>query len=401
MNPNLNPNLNNAARNALIPKFPEISTTNQQLMFMLADGTGGFVIHDTNDLAGGLDKIGKELNEYYVLGYVPEESPEGTCHTLQVKVDRGGTNIRARTGYCNAKPNNVLAGNPIEKQLETRVAGAQAGNVAASMQTAYFYTADKTARVNVAMEIAADSLKFEKSKGKFHSAVNVLGIAYTSNGAVGARFSDIVKLDFENKKEMETFQATPFHYENQFDVAMGQYNFKVVFAEGGDSFGKLETPLTVDPYDAKELGLSGLALSKDIRRADAAATLEADLIADRTPLIAQGMQLIPSGSNRFKTTDKAGIYVEIYAPGLIAPDPQNPVMIALQLKVTDRKTSEKKVDSGLFRINLPEKSGNPVIPWGFKLPVESLVAGSSYRVEVTAVDGTGKTVTRSADFEVQ
>ena len=56
-------------------------------MYMLADGTGGFVIHDTNDLAGGLDKIGKELNEHYVLGYTPDESEEGSCHTLQVKVE--------------------------------------------------------------------------------------------------------------------------------------------------------------------------------------------------------------------------------------------------------------------------------------------------------------------------
>jgi VWFA-related protein len=41
----------------LIPKFPESVTTNQQVLFALANGTGGFVIHDTNDLLGGLQKI--------------------------------------------------------------------------------------------------------------------------------------------------------------------------------------------------------------------------------------------------------------------------------------------------------------------------------------------------------
>ena len=88
----------------LIPKFPESATTNEEIMYMLADGTGGFVIVNTNDLLGGLEKIGKELNEHYLLGYTPPETAEGSCHALKVKVDRGGTTVRARTGYCTKKP---------------------------------------------------------------------------------------------------------------------------------------------------------------------------------------------------------------------------------------------------------------------------------------------------------
>ncbi len=34
---------------------------------------------NTNDLLGGLEKIGKEQNEYYLLGYSPSESPEGAA----------------------------------------------------------------------------------------------------------------------------------------------------------------------------------------------------------------------------------------------------------------------------------------------------------------------------------
>ena len=73
----------------------------------------------TNDLAGAFAKIGKEQNEYYLIGYTPPDSPEGSCHKLRVKVDRGGTTVRARAGYCNARSNNVLAGSSIEKELES------------------------------------------------------------------------------------------------------------------------------------------------------------------------------------------------------------------------------------------------------------------------------------------
>src|SRR5204863_2187818 len=59
----------------LIPNFPQSATTNQEVLYALAEGTGGFVIINTNDLVGGLERIGKEQNEYYVLGYSPGDAP--------------------------------------------------------------------------------------------------------------------------------------------------------------------------------------------------------------------------------------------------------------------------------------------------------------------------------------
>jgi len=201
------PNLYNQARN-MIPKFPESAATNQDVMHVLAEGTGGFVIINTNDLLSGFEKIGKEMNEYYLLGYEPPESNEGSCHTLRVKVDRSGLNVRARTGYCNARPRDLVAKNPVEKTLENRAASAQAGDVSASMQTPFFYTAPNQARVNVAMDIAPKAMKFEKQKGKLHSELDILGIAYKPDGSVAARFGDAVKLDFENKKEADAFSES-------------------------------------------------------------------------------------------------------------------------------------------------------------------------------------------------
>ncbi len=107
------------------------------------------------------------------------------------------------------------------------------------------------ARVNVAMEIPGSALKFDKVKGKFHAEMNILGVAYKPDGSVGARFSDTLKRDFEDKKMMEAFEKEPFHYENQFDVSSGQYKLKVAFTSGND-FGKLEMPLSIDPWQNKE-----------------------------------------------------------------------------------------------------------------------------------------------------
>jgi hypothetical protein len=368
-------------------------------MYALAAGTGGFVIVNTNDLLGGLEKIGKEQNEYYILGYTPSDAPEGSCHTIRVKVERGNTVVRSRSGYCDVKPVDLLAGDPSEKDLENRVKGTAPGNVTASMEVPFFYTGPNTARLNVAIEIPTSAVNFDKAKGKFHGTVNVLGVAYRADGTVGAKFSDAVKVDLENKKELEAFKDKPLlHYEDQFEVASGQYTLKVVFSSGGQSFGKLETPVTVDPYDGKQLALSGVALSKELRQTSQLDTgLDAELLEGHTPLVAHGLQITPSGSNRFKQNDTGAVYLELYDPALLGPKPPD---IGLMLTVVDRKTGEKKQDTGMMRVPA-ERADNPMIPLGLKLPLNALTAGS-YRIELKAEDSLGqKSAVRSADFDVE
>jgi hypothetical protein len=296
---------------------------------------------------------------------------------------------------------DLLAGNPTEKTLETRAAAAQAGNVSASMQDPYFYTAPNVARVNVAMEIATDNIKFDKDKGKLHATVNILGLAYLPDGTVGARFSDALKIDFNDKKEMEAFKEHPMHYENQFDVASGKYNLKVVFASGGESFGKVERPLVVEPYDAKQFSMSGVALSREVRKtSDLGTGLDALLLEDRVPLIANGMQLVPYGSNQFKKGELVAFYTELYEPLMVTADPKALPVVAFEIKITDTKTGEQKEDTGLMKVPLPTQTGNPAIPLGARVPTDKLSAGA-YTVEIKAVDNAGKEFKRTADFQIE
>jgi VWFA-related protein len=390
----------NLNRQALMPHFPDSATSNQEIIYMLANGTGGFVIVNTNDLLGGLEKIGKEQNEFYLIGYTPPESKDGTCHALKVKVDSGGNTVRARSGYCSAKSTNVLAKTQTEKTLEARAASTQPGNLLASMDLPFFFTSPNVARVNVAMEIPTASLSFVKEKGKYQSALNVLGIAYRPDGSVGARFSDLVNFEFEKKAEMEAFQHTPYHYENQFEVASGKYKLKVVFSSGAESFGNLERPLIVEPYESKQFILSALTFSTRYAKAGADSSLDAELLADRTPLIIDGIRMYPSGTRKFQTTDKPALYFEVYEPLLLSPEVPKDLAIAIQVRVLDQATGAQKFDTGLFRIPVPAKGGNPAIPAGTQLPMASLVPGS-YRLIVEAMDTKGQTFKRWTDFSVE
>jgi VWFA-related protein len=366
----------------LLPKIPNMASANQQVMQMLAEGTGGFAIYNTNDLLGGLQRIAAEMNQFYVLGYVPKETEEGSCHTLKVKVDKGGVDVRSRSGYCNVRPTNPLEGKPLEKQMEAQASGKAQGTITASMQAPYFYASPNVARVNLSMEIPGDAVVFNKDKGKYHANVNILGIAYKPDGSVGARFSDTLSLDME-KDEWKEFTKAPYRYQNQFDAAPGTYKLAVVMSSaGGEGFAKLEKPLQIDTYDGNKFMLGGVVLSSSVQRVDEIPTdVDATLLEDRKPLIVKGTQITPSASYYFKKADNIILYSELYEPLLKS---QDAVKLAAGYRIYDNTNKEVFFTGAIPLADFVEK-GNPVVPFALRVDTSKLAPGS-YRLVLLAVD---------------
>jgi VWFA-related protein len=384
---------------SIVPQFPPSVTTNQQILAALAEGTGGFTIFNTNDLFGGLQKIASEQNEFYLLGYVPPESAEGSCHALKVKMNRGGTNVRARSGYCNARNPSILDGTPVEKQLEIRAQENQGGGLKPAFQAPYFYSAPNVARVNLAMEIPQEMFKFDKDKGKYHSNLNVLGIAYRDDGTVGAKFSDQVKLEFE-KDEWKEFTKNSFRYQNQFDAVPGHYKMTVVLSAGSETYGKSVWPLDIDAYDGKQLALGGIAMTNNAQKIDqlaASSDLDSVLLEDRTPLVVKGLQVVPMAVNKFKKTDRVVMYSELYDSLLTS---EKPPRVAIGYKIVERASNKEVFFTGTAPADEFLQKGSPVAPIGMLVMVKDLSPGS-YRMILMAADSAGRQApARMADFDV-
>jgi hypothetical protein len=367
----------------LLPQLPTSVAVNQDVLYSLAQGTGGFPIFNTNDLAGGLEKIVRELNEYYVLGYTPSvKLEEGACHSIRVHVDRGGTEARYRSGYCDVPSADPLAGKEEGKTLEQMAANPSAGSIPVTLVAPYFFTGPNTARVDMCLQVPAESLAFEKEKGRFHSDVSVLGIAYREDGSVGARFSDVDKLDLD-KEEKKEFSKTDFKYRNSFEIAPGKYNLKVVLSSGGQSYGKYEMPLAIDSYDGKQFAISGLVLSDTIQPvAQVTADLEAAMLEGKTPLVVNGVEIVPSPNNHFEQKKKVALYVEIYEP---APIVNGSPRVGFSYKVIDRKTGQPAFASPTMLVNEKNTATGPVIAVGSYLDMGQIKPGE-YRLEVQARD---------------
>jgi len=95
------------------------------------------------------------------------------------------------------------------------------------------------------------------------------------------------------------------------------------------------------------------------RLTDIPAGLDSALLEDRTPLVVKGVQITPSGSNRFKNTDNVVVYTEIYEPLLASREPP-----LVGMAYTNSRTREaiRNCSSRMFSALMNSSEGNPVIP---------------------------------------
>jgi VWFA-related protein len=362
----------------------------------LAEATGGRELSRSTGTAGVFEQLAREQDESYTLAYVPKVSAEGSCHPLKVTVSRPSVTVRGRTLYCNVRPVSVAAPKPHENELESLAASSEAGNTAASTSAPFFYEASGVARVNMALEIPNPVLEPAEVNGKLRAEMDVLGLAYVPGGDVAARFTHKMKFDFDNRQQFDEFLRHPLHYERQFEVLPGNYQFKVVFRTAKDRLGAVETALVVDPFNAGQLSVSAIALSRDVQPISPEAVQDA-LDQGKHPLLFRGNRIAVSGSDVLSKTGTAEAYFEIYQPLAAGA---GPVQLTMRLRLLDAQSNQPAWNSGDVDLSALAKSGNRVIPVALKLPVATLASGT-YRAELTVKDSAGGQATRTVQFRVE
>jgi VWFA-related protein len=69
-------------------------------MIFLAEGTGGRATYADNDIQGAMRRVFEDFEVSYTLGFYPSDQRlDGSYHSLEVKVNRRGANLRHRKGY--------------------------------------------------------------------------------------------------------------------------------------------------------------------------------------------------------------------------------------------------------------------------------------------------------------
>ncbi len=304
----------NNPRGNRMPDFFGMERQQQNLLISLADETGGWAIYNTNDFNTELDKLDRQLSNYYVLGFQSSNPKrDGSFRKLEVKTDLKGMTLKYRKGYVDRRPLDTLTASKKEKSLLDAMASPTvATQLPLAFRAAYFYDSVRLAKVIISAKIHMGKIKLKKKGKELRGDLNIMGVAYAENGTVSARFSETLQLAFDKDKEQE-FRKINLAYRNYFKLRPGKYRLKLATSDEANNLGSMEQSLELPAFPESGLVGSSLVIGEQVSPLpDLIQNLHAKLLDDSDPLIYAGMQIHPSVENRFPADVPFPVFFKLY-----------------------------------------------------------------------------------------
>jgi hypothetical protein len=203
----------------------------------LSDDTGGFVIRNTNDLEGGIERIAKESLSYYLLGYMPVHTPR-----RQLSEDRG---------QINGRTDRIPGAQGLLRPLEGTTAG-RAEKADADLQKALdspFFAAEIPARMTA--YVREEALPGQ-ARTLLGAEIDVTDLAFRTRddgrrvGTLNLLFTVSHRESSETQREdkeveivlrpgpAETKDRVWYAVNREFPLASGWYQAKLVIRDGQD-----------------------------------------------------------------------------------------------------------------------------------------------------------------------
>ena len=188
-----------------------------ELLFRLADGTGGTYVRDRNDYDSALRQAAAAPEYRYILAFSPENlKQDGSTHELKVTL-KGvrGFEVQARRAYWDAKPGQALAagGNvkpqsaaPVESKTEANDLAQQLGVAAAPPS--------KQPPLQLAKSDVPSPLeKKPEEAATFKAKVNLVTVPVVVRDVQGHAIGNLTKDDFQVFDKGKKQEITKFTLE--------------------------------------------------------------------------------------------------------------------------------------------------------------------------------------------
>jgi outer membrane lipoprotein-sorting protein len=350
--------------------------------------------------------VPSEPFQWYLLTYIPPSSPVGSCHRITVKVDHKHATVLAPDRYCNTKDplSDPLNGTELGKKLLEQAASEKDGALPVTVQVSSFRASSGEYRVNVSAGFPPDLLGRRWEANRLVTSIAILGLIYNTDGDLVARFSDdfcelpACQFFYEGGLQPKNAQLPPIleaekyfadmtiptAYHTQTDLGPGSYRLKLLITDG-EKFGRVATSFVLDPLAQDGLAISDVAVC-DRYHPETTKPRVLTRAPQYAPFLAKGMEFTPAGDLQFKKAQQLVTYLEIYDQ---QPETADPPKLYLEMKVTDIRTGELEVSSGLRPVEPSSQASKPAIPAVWDMAIDKLPPGS-YRIEVQASDSRGK-----------
>lgn len=342
----------------------------QSSLRALAEGTGGFLIANTNDFRKPFQQLAGDLETHYEAAY-RSTSPkmDGRLRKIEVKLARSDWQVESRTGYF-AMP--ALKGSRALTAAEftaMAVLNTSPRPHAFDFRIAAYHFRKEDTSAALAFELPGGKLGATADPAhKMHNfRVSLLALVRDANGEVVDRYA-IEKPYFIADANLAAVRADQLTYTHALELPPGSYTVDAAVVDEEGSQASAETSSFEVPEPGKGIGISSLVMVQHIDPGGTGAGA-----AD--PLDIKGRHVVPMVQAAVGPAIKRWIYFVVYK------DPANPEKPRIRIEF---KNGGQVVTNQMSA--LPEPNGNgeiamlvaaPSQPGNCELQITAIQAGQS------------------------
>ncbi|HTT62470.1 MAG TPA: VWA domain-containing protein [Bryobacteraceae bacterium] len=341
----------------------------QSSLRALSEGTGGFLIANTNDFRKPFQQLVENLDTHYVAAYHPTSTVyDGRLRKIEVKLARNDLRVESRTGYF-ALP-ELKGWDSLTPTESTGLAVLNTEPRPHSFEfhvTAYhFRAAGTSAHGTLAFDLPGTKLgaTIDPVSRIRKLEVSLLALIRDSHGNVVDKYSNDTPY-FIPDANWAAVRANDLTYTHPIDLLPGHYTVETAVVDREGSQASAETSQIDIPARSKGVGISSLVVVQQVESANAQA--DAD-----DPLTFKGKHVVPLVDAVVNPATKRYVYFVVY------PDKSNPQKprIHVQFKAGGEVFAERTVD-------LPAPDATGTIP----MFVAAATRPGNCELQITALQG--------------
>jgi VWFA-related protein len=336
-------------------QFDRLFASQDTLQTLAAD-TGGRAFTDTNDFGEAFTQVQRDTSSYYLLGYSSTNSvKDGRFRRISVRVKRPDLRVDHRAGYYAERDFAHTGRQDRERQLEEQIgAPVSATDLPVVVSSGFFRMAND--RYYVPLSVAVSGAPLRNSQQK--STLDVLGVIRDEQGRPVGRIRETLDVGADAGGQ----PSRQVLYQSGLTLPPGRFAVKVVVRENaGGAMGSFETGVFVPDLRQAPVKVSSVTLSTLVRPV-------AGRRRSESPLVREGVELLPSLSHVVDRDRKMYFYYEVYDPAAANGRPslktslsfyrgtvkvfETPLVERSELDVADRRAA-------LFQFEVPAASFKP------------------------------------------
>jgi hypothetical protein len=226
------PSVFDVANPSMDPPHTQMISTEElvqaDVLAELADGTGGTLFHNRNDIGQGLLQATQEPEVSYLLGFTPQNLKlDGKYHHLTVTLTgRQKWNLQARHGYFAPKGNTDPEEAAKEEIRQAIFSQEKLQDLPLECQTQFFKTANGT-RLAVVAHITTKGLKFVRAGDRSKDNLTVATAIFDDNGNLVTGVEKIIEMRLRDVT-LERLNRSGVSVKSTFDVQPGTFLVRIV-----------------------------------------------------------------------------------------------------------------------------------------------------------------------------